>query len=144
MLSFKWKIAGYTIAVLSAILTVLYFAAGFRFEIPVFAIVSSYREIKFLSTFSTNFADETILLGFISGFALIAFSKERKELDIYREIRVNALIKAVVIYTLFLIISVLFLYGSVFMGIAILNLVLPFVLYILIFNILKFRAQREP
>lgn len=141
MLSFKWKIAGFIIAALSAILAVFYFAAGFRFEMPVLAIVSSYREIKFLSIFSTNFADETILLGFISGFALIAFSRERKELACYRGIRISALTKAVVIYTLFLIFSVLFLYGSVFMGIVVLNLVLPFVLYILIFNILKFKTS---
>ncbi len=143
MLSYKWKIIGYCIAVASAIMAVFYFAAGFRFEMPVFAIVSSFKETKFLTSFSTNFADETMMFGFISGFALMAFSKERKELEIYRRIRINALIKTAVINTLFLIFSVLFIYGSGFMGIVILNLILPFLIYIILFNTLKFSASRN-
>ncbi|NMC38391.1 MAG: hypothetical protein GYA41_08725 [Bacteroidales bacterium] len=143
MLPYKWKIVGYCIAAASAITAVFYFAAGFRFEMPVFAIVSSYKETKFLTSFSTNFADEAMMLGFISGFALIAFSKERKELDIYRDKRISALIKTAVINTLFLIFSVLFIYGSGFMGIVILNLVLPFVIYIVLFNALKDRVSRN-
>ena len=38
------------------VFAVLYMTVKFRFEIPVFALVSSYIETKYLTTFNTNFS----------------------------------------------------------------------------------------
>lgn len=144
LFSYRWKIEGYILMICAGILTVLYFKFNFRFEMPVFAVVSAYKETRLFAVFSTNFADETIMLTFLSGLALIAFSKEKKELGIYKEIRIKALITTVKISTAILLFSILFIYGGAFMAVVVLNLFLPLVLYLIIFNVKRFTACRNP
>jgi hypothetical protein len=137
MLPFRYKLAGLILIISGFILTILYFVIDFRFELPVFAIFSSYVETKFLTTFSTNFADELILLTLLAGFLLISFSKEKKEEDYTNALRYKAIIRAVIINSAILLFSILFIYGGGFMGIVILNIYSPFIIYLITFYILK-------
>ncbi|MEI6048695.1 MAG: hypothetical protein WCS03_07320 [Bacteroidota bacterium] len=143
MLSFRYKIPGFVLIFIGLILTILYFSIEFRFELPVFAVASSYVETRFFTTFSTNFADELILLTLLTGFSLVVFSKEKNELDFYNSLRIRAIVKTSVANVLFLIFSVMFVYGSGFMIILILNIFLPFILYLAIFNFMKFREMKK-
>ena len=110
---------------------------------PVIALISAYKETRLFSVFSTNFADETIMLAFLSGLALIAFSREKKEQNIYKKLRINALITTAQVSTAILLLSILFIYGSAFMAIVVLNLFLPLVLYLIIFNVKKFTTSKN-
>lgn len=123
-------------------MTVMYFMFNFRFEIPVLAVVSSYMDTNFFTTFTTNFADESIMLLFLIGFSLIAFSKERHEDDFLRRIRSMALKRTILTEIGILLFSVLFIYGSGFIAIILLNMILPFVLYLSYFNYLKTRKRK--
>lgn len=137
MLPYKLKIPGYLLVLSGILLSVLYFAYNFRFELPVLAVVSSYAETRFFAVFKTNFADETIMLLVLAGLGLVSFTKEKKEVPELSEIRIKALTRTALAEFFFLLFSILFIYGGGFMAIVVMNLFLPFVIYIIIFNILK-------
>ena len=139
LLSFKFKIPGFILIFIGLILTILYFSVEFRFEMPVLAVFSSYVETRFLTTFSTNFADELILLILLAGFSLVVFSKEKKGFDFFQSLRIKALVKTAIINVAFLIFSVMFIYGNGFIMVLILNMFFPFILYLVIFNFMKFK-----
>ena len=134
MLPYKYKIPGYIMVSAGFILVILFFSVNFRFQIPVFAIVSSYMETRFLTTFKTNFADETILFLLLAGFILVVFSREKTEYEFIQSIRFKAAVKAALINSLLLVFSILFIYGSIFKAIVILCIFLPFILYLIFFN----------
>jgi hypothetical protein len=107
---------------------------------PVLALFSSFMESRFLTTFRTNFADELIMLLFLSGLFLLAFSKDKHEQLSYKSLRIEALIKTVLADSILVMLVLLFVYGTGFVAFAIINLFLPFILYLIIFNVLKKRA----
>jgi len=137
----KFKLPGILMIFAGAILTFFYFGFDFRFEMPVLALFSSYMESKFFTTFRTNFADELIMLLFLSGLFMLSFSEDKNELDFYNSLRIKALIKTAVAESIIVVLILLFVYGTGFMAFSIINLFLPFILYLIIFNILKKRAR---
>lgn len=139
----KFKIPGIIMVLAGIIMTTIYFLADFRFELPVFAVVSSYMKTSFFTTFKTNFADEAILLLLLVGFLLWAFSKEKVETDGLWSLRQEALKRAILTNTGFLLFTVLFIYGSGFIAIILLNLILPFVWYLSFFYFLMSREKRK-
>ena len=130
-------------AVTGLLLSGAYFIFNFRFELPVFAVVSSYMKTRFLTTFKTNFADETIMLLLILGFFMWAFSEEKKEYDGLWILRIRALKMAVLTDIGVLLFTILFIYGSGFIAIILINMILPFILYLLYFNYLKTREKNK-
>lgn len=140
LIGYKWRLPGFLLIIAALVMALLYFAFSFRFEIPVLALISSYKETNFFTLFRTNFADESIMLALTAGLALVVFSKEREELEIYKELRMSAFATTAIVNTLILFFSVLFIYGSGFMVIVILNLFLPSVIYLIVFNIKKSMA----
>ncbi len=142
LLSSKFKLPGFILILAGTGLTVLYFGFDFRFEMPVLAVFSSFMETRFFTTFRTNFADELIILLFISGFCLVVFSKEKNEREILREIRIRAVYKTIIIDILLLVFTTLFVFGGGFMAFIIINLILPFIIYLILFNILKSKAVK--
>ena len=143
LLPFRYKISGAILVLCGLVMAVLYFTVDFRFELPVVAVFSSYVETKFLTAFKTNFADELILLTLLAGFLLVSFSKEKKEADYLNALRYKAIILTVLINSAILLFSILFIYGGGFMGVVIMNIYTPFVIYIITFRILK-SNQRNP
>jgi len=141
LLSYKFKLPGFILILAGTVLTIFYFGFDFRFEMPVLALFSSFMESKFFATFHTNFADELIMILFLSGFFLLSFSKDKHEIDSYKSIRIKALIKTVVADSIIVMLVLFFVYGSGFIAFAIINLFLPFILYLIIFNVLKKRGN---
>ena len=119
------------------ILAVLYFTVNLRFEFPVFAVVASYMNTSYFTVFKTNFADETIMLLLLVGFSLWTFSKERHEHDALWLLRVKAIKRTILTDLGILLFTVLFVYGSGFIAMILLNMILPFVLYLSFFYYLK-------
>jgi hypothetical protein len=137
LLKYKFRLPGIILVIAGSIMTVLFFTINFRIEIPVFAIVSSYMETRLFVTFKTNFADELIILALLSGLVLIAFSEEKNEKELPQELRTKAVARTAVINTVFMIFSVVFIYGTGFMSVMIADIFLPFVIYIITFNMMK-------
>ena len=142
MLSSKFKIPGIALILLAIVLTVYYFLFDFRFSFPVFAVISAYSETKFFWSFSTNFADELILLLFITGFTLTIFSQEKTEYREYKLIRRKAIYLTITADIGYLFFIFLFSFGSAFIALVMLNLFIPFIFYLIFFNIMKLKVLR--
>ena len=125
------------------ILAILYFAFDLRFRMPVFALVSSFLKTRFFTGFTTNFADELVILVLLAGLILIAFSEEKKECHAYDEIRLKALKTSLLIDSIILFLSVLFIYGGGFIAVAIINIFLPLTLYIALFRLFLLRFEKR-
>jgi hypothetical protein len=137
LLPFPFKLAGLCLTLSGLAFAVLYLWFDFRFTIPVFAVFSSFVETKIFATFRTNFADELIMLLLIAGLGLIVFSKEKTETENLLVSRTKALAFASIANTIFLLFSILFVYGSGFIGILIFNLFSFLIFYLIFFTFLK-------
>ncbi len=143
LLPYYFKIIGIFLLVTGIALAIFYIWFDFRFTIPVFAVYSVFLETKIFETFRTNFADELTLLFLICGLGMIVFSRQKTEFAGLDLIRFKALSLAVITNTVFLLLSVIFVYGSGFMGILVFNVISLFVFYLIIFFFIKRKKSVE-
>lgn len=141
-LSNIWKTIGVIISLLAVFLNVLFFITDFQLTIPVFALSAYFMEHKMLATFPTNVSDEIILLLYLIGLALTVFSKEKNENQEMLTLKYTSFIKAAMINTVFLILSVLFIYGGSFVGILVFNFISTFIFYQVLFYLAKYRMEK--
>lgn len=139
---YKCKIPGYALLIAGAVMTYLYFVVNIRLELPVPAIISSFAETKFFTSYKTNVADELLIILLITGFSLIVFSKEKNETVQLRELRIRSLIRTALTDIFIILFATLFVYGSGFMAIIIMNLFLPFIIYLIFFNVAKRKIMK--
>lgn len=129
------------LAFVGVLLAVLYTWFDFRLKIPIFAVYSAFLETRMFVTFRTNFSDELTLLTLLTGLALIAFSKEKNEVDGLDLIRLKAMFRAAMVNTAFLLLSALFIFGSGFVAVLVVNLFSFFIFYLLFFYSGKRKAN---
>jgi len=141
LLPYSWKFAGIVLTLSGIGSAILYLWFDFRFSLPVFAVYSSFLETKLFTSFSTNFADELILLLLISGLSLIVFSKDKNESEGLDTFRFKALTKALMVNIIFLLFSILFVYGSGFLAILVTNMISFHIFYLIFFYYEKFRNK---
>jgi hypothetical protein len=142
LLPYRLKIAGMVLAFAGAISAVIYIFFDYKIKIPVFAVYSSFLATKYFTSFKTNFFDELTLLLLISGLALIVFTKERNETEGLDLFRLRAIFRALIANTVFLLLSVMFVYGSGFFAILVVNIFSLFIFYLLFFYLGK-REKKE-
>lgn len=142
LLPYRLKIAGMVLAFAGAISAIIYIFFDYKFKIPVFAVYSSFLSTKYFTSFKTNFFDELTLLLLISGLALIVFTKEKNETEGLDSIRFKAFFRALTANTIFLLLSVIFVYGSGFIAILVVNIFSLFIFYLLFFYLRK-REKKE-
>lgn len=142
LIPYKYRKIGLIFLLAGIIFSILYLYNDFRFKIPVFALVSSFLKTKYFTVFSTNFSDELAMILLLAGLSMIAFSKEKNEnmldevsLKELSGIRGFAMFKALLINTLFLFFSILFLYGKVFIFVLIFNMFFSLIVYIILYNV---------
>ncbi len=143
LLPYGFKYAGVAIVFAATTLATVYFIYGLRIALPVFAVYSSYLETKLFATFTTNIADEIILVLFIAGFSLIVFSKEKNEIRALNVIRNKAIKKSIITYIIWMGFSILFIFGNGFISVLVLNMIIPFIIYLLIFYGIKNRDLKR-
>lgn len=139
LLPYKFRILGWFLLFAGMVVASLYLFSGLRFTMPVFAVFSYYIEAKYLAVFQTNFADELTLFMLLAGLFIIAFTKEKAEQGCcdeevmigYQLKRGNALHKSLFYNSIFLIFSILFIYGQGFVAVLIINLFSTLILYLL-------------
>lgn len=141
MINYRYKYLGLVLVVAAVVLTIFYFGFSFRFEMPVFAVHSSFFETKMFAFFRTNFADELILILYLTGLSLLMFSKEKDEVSGIMQKRHDALRYAFLINLLIQLFVILFIYGQGFIAFLVLNLINLPILYLVLFMIMKRRAK---
>lgn len=129
MISYKYKLPGWILVLTGIALTVVYAVKRIDLSVPVFAIVTSYMETKFLTVIDNNVFEEIVILFYLSGFLLTAFSKDKNEQDFYKKLRGEAWTKAVLTNSFFLLFIVLFVFGVGFVVFMVVNLFSVFVFY---------------
>lgn len=143
LLPYAWKFVGALITAAGVVMAMLYYFFNIKFRIPVFAVYSSFVGTKMFEAVKTNVTDELTLLLLIVGLSLMVFSKERNELEELDTIRASALARAAVFNSLFLIFSVLFVYGSGFIVCMVLNLFSLQLIYLIVFQLAKQKSARS-
>jgi hypothetical protein len=135
--SHKFKIAGIVLVIAAAGIAGLHLIYGVDVSREGFFVFHSVREIHIFEFQKNGFADEIILLSFIAGFTLIVFSKEKKELRTIQTVRIKALFKTIVVYTVWLALVILFSSGGQFLSLLVLNILLPYIIYLALFHYIK-------
>lgn len=145
LLPFRFRLAGYTMILLSFGAAYLYFLGGrpTLFEVPVFAIVTSYAETRWFVFAQTNSLDELAFVFSLLGLLAILFSKEKHEVPEISFLRIKAIVYAVYSTSFILILLYITVFGwPIFIVIAC-SFAFFLVVSILIFRILIYRNQKE-
>ncbi len=141
MISYKFKYVGGVFLLSGLILVIINQIHRMHLKIPVLAIQSSYIQTKYFTIMRTNIYEEIMMLCFLAGFFLFAFAKEKTELKEYEALRNSSWRMAIVLNTVMLACSILFIYGKGFVALILLNMVSVFIFYILVFTIKKTRLK---
>ncbi|MBK7212444.1 MAG: hypothetical protein IPH88_03905 [Bacteroidales bacterium] len=143
LLPFRFKLIGALMVALGLLLAVAADLLHLRLELPVLAVISTYMQTRWFVVFSTNVLDEIEMLLVISGVFFMVFSRQRRELPEYDAIRNKSLALAFILNNIFLLFSVLFIYGSSFFMMLILNIISMGVFYIACFQFLKRKLKKS-
>ncbi len=141
-LPYRWKRIGLLITLLAIGLNITFFLTDFKWTIPVFALSSYFMEHQMFRTFPTNVSDEIILLLYIIGLGLIVFSKEKLESEELTAFKQKLFIKAAFINTIFIVLSVVLIYGGSFIGVLVFNLISQLIIYLFLFYLVH-RDRKE-
>jgi len=140
------KTIGWIIAIPSFILMVLNLHFGFTFSFLDYQanVPKVLLDNNFLFTIqSNNFTDEIGGVLLIIGLLMIAFSKEKYEDERILKLRLESLLWAVFVNSIFLIFSIIFFYNSLFLNIMAYNICTPLILFITRFNVVMYFEQKR-
>ena len=134
---------GYLFILIAFGFAYLYFWGGRPsfFEVPVFAIITSYAETRWFVMAQTNLLDELAHLFLISGLVMIAFSKEHYETEVIQSCRIRALFYAVYITSAIWIVIYLTVYGWPIVIVSATVFIQLLVLFILTYRVLLFKIN---
>lgn len=140
-----FKIPGVILFLIGFSLGLVRFYFGIKpkfFDVKVFSIYSQYFETSYFKVISNHISEELTALFLITGLLLICFSKEKDENESLNQIRLKSLILTFYINTGLILLSFIFIYGFVFINVIVLNLISPFIIYLITFNWLKYKFSR--
>lgn len=138
LLPHKFRFVGLLLVVLGIISAYIRFYLGIKptfFTIPVFAIYSTFLETKTFQIITNNISEEIVILLLLIGLLLINFSKEKFEDDIVDHFRFKALLYSVLINSILLLLSTVFIYGLAFISILSINIFSQLFIYQIFFRI---------
>jgi hypothetical protein len=142
----RCKSIGWVIFLPAFVLMIFNLHYGFTFKILDYE-ASGVKKISFDNGFLftiqfNNFTDEVGGFLLIIGLLMIAFSKEKNEDERILKLRLESLLWAVLVNSVFLILSIIFFYDGLFLKIMAYNICTPLILFILRFNLLLYNEQR--
>jgi hypothetical protein len=138
LLPHSLRYVGYLLILFSLGAAYLYFLGGRPafFEVPVFAIITSYAETRWLVFAQTNALDEIAVIFALAGLLIILFSKESIESEDLSFLRMKAIVYGIYSTSILLAFIYLTVFGwPVFISIAF-SYLLFLVVSFLIFKIL--------
>ena len=141
----KMKYIGFMCLLLAFPFAYLYFWGGRPefFNTKVFALITVYLETRYLVIAQTNILDELAAILVITGVALISFSKEKVELEVYTAMRVKAIVNSVFITLAIWVLCFLLIYGMAIILCSSLMFFVFLLSYNLIFRFYLFRERRR-
>lgn len=142
----KFKFIGIILCLIGTILGIMRFYFGVKpkfFDVNVFAIYSQYFETNYFKVISNHISEELTALFLITGLLLLCFTKEKNENESLNQLRLKSLVITFYVNTIFLLFSFTFIYGLIFINILVLNLISPFLIYLITFNWLKYKYTRS-
>ena len=141
-----FKMAGYLIILPGFILLMIRFYYDLKpsfFDIKSFAIYSTYLQTKYFSIINNHFTEELGGFLLLLGSTFVVLSKEKAEKPVFNELRLKAFILCFYTSSLFLIVTVLFVFGIAFIKIILFGLLIPYLVYYCIFKYLLFRYRNH-
>lgn len=144
MLSYAFRKVGLIVLLLGIIAAILFFYMGYKpgfFQIKVFAIYSQYFATSYFKLINNDIREEITFLLLLSGELMIIFSKKKKELEIFQQLRLIAAKYSLLLNTFLLIFCTIFLYGLAFAGVMIINCFSLMLIFIITFEILVFKNR---
>ena len=141
LFSNPYRKLGYLFLLIALGTSYLYFWGGRPsfFEVPVFAILTSYAETRWFVLAQTNLLDELAHLFLITGLMMIAFSKESQETEAVKVCRVKALFYAVYTTSVLWIVIYMTVFGWPILIVSATTFILLLIMFILIFRYLLYK-----
>jgi glucose uptake protein GlcU len=87
-------------------------------------------------------AGRIILVLFVAGFSLLVFTKEKNEQPYFTSLRFKALSKTVVLLLCWIMVYLVFFVGNESLLIYMARLILPFLIYLILFKHLKYKERK--
>lgn len=146
LLPHKFMFVGLLLVVLGVISAYTRFYLGIKpsfLTIPVFTIYSSFIDTKTFQIITNNISEEIVILLLLIGLLLINFSKEKFEDDIVDNFRFKALLYSVLINSILLLLSTVFIYGLAFISILSINIFSQLFIYQIFFRIFIIVNKRK-
>ena len=138
--SLRW--IGYILFIPGLTLGFLWGFAGFNpgwLKVPVFAVYSSYLKTVTFGMTRTNLTDELTCILLLTGTLWLICSREKVESPELDLLRYKAFFFSVLLNSLFLLFSVLFIFGIGFINVMIINMFSQLVFYLVVFRFLMKR-----
>jgi len=141
---------GIVFIILGTALAIIRFRFGYKpawLDMKVFALYSHYLDTKFMQVIKNQLIEEIAGVMLMLGLFIIAFTKEKNENEHENEnekiniIRLKSFFIASYLNLIFILISLLFVFGMGFMYLLIFNMGLWLVFYILTFRLLLFKNR---
>jgi hypothetical protein len=149
LLPHKMKKIGWTLAIPAAILMVMVLNFDFTFKFLDFSRPGQAGRIHFFdrgylfNLEANNFTDEVGGLLLITGLLFIAFSREKDEDERIGRLRLESLLWAVLVNSIWIMLAIIFFYDGLFLRIMAYNICTPLILFIARFNLtLYFERKR--
>lgn len=145
LLPHSLRYVGYLLIFLSLGAAYLYFW-GSRpafFEVPVFAVVTSYAETRWLVIAQTNALDEIFVIFALLGLLFIGFSRDKNESHLLNESRVKAIYYATYVTTALWIVMYVTIYGWPIIPVSAGVFLLFLIVYILSFRLLAAKNSKK-
>lgn len=143
----RLKYLGWIIAIPSFILMILVLHYEFSFPFLEYEArrvgkISFDNGLLFNIQFN-NFTDEIGSLLLLTGLLFIAFSKEKDEDERISKLRLESLLWAVFINSIFIIISIILFYNELFLNIMAYNICTTLILFIIRFNLTLYFERKK-
>lgn len=139
----RWRKWGYFTLFIGLVFSYINSFTHVRIESPVIAIYSGFMEQSLFTVTQTNLTDELAMFFLLLGLLILIITKEKNESELTMELRYKALIISFVINNILLILSVLLVYGTGFIGVMIASFFSQALIYLISFTILKMRNKEK-
>jgi len=148
LLPYSWKRPGFIVFILSSLTGFLFLFdlidVSFLDDVPVFAIYTDmiFDHKKYFTWSTNNISDEIIAILVIISGLVAAFSKEKTEDEFIARIRLESLVKAVLLNYLVLMFCILFFYEMGFYFVMVFNMFTTLLFFIIRFRISMYLANK--
>ena len=153
LLGHKYKRIGWILLIPTFIISIIVIISEndgpemFDAKVPALLVDEFMGDFRYFAMIENNIFNEILGVTLIISLLLVAFSKERVEDEYITKIRLDSLVKAVILNYLILILAFVTVYDLSFYWVMLGNMFTTLILFILIFNInlnkLKNTAEHE-